>query len=333
MRKITVWRNVSLAAYGAIIFVLAAPPVHGKSVALNMTALPIRYVEPVYRPPSEAQSLILPVTDGCSWNRCTFCEMYTDPQKRFRPRDQEEVLGNIRTCAEQMGAGVERIFLADGDALTLSTRRLVTVLEAIRKDLPSVRRVSSYCLPRNLRKKSVAELRELAELGLSLAYVGAESGDDEVLARVNKGETFETTREALDKLQQAGIKRSVMILNGLGGAALSRQHAANSAALMNAAQPEFLATLVVSFPQGEARFRENFPDFEPLSVLGLMQEMEQLLSQLELKRTVFRSDHASNWLILRGTLNADKPRLLQDLRAAINAPHAAPLRPAWARGL
>ena len=208
MRKRTVWRNVSIAAYGATIFVLAAPPAHGKSVALKMTALPIRYVEPVYRPPSEAQSLILPVTDGCSWNRCTFCEMYTDPQKRFRPRSEEEVLGNIRTCAEQMGAGVERIFLADGDALTLSTRRLVSVLEAIRKDLPSVRRVSSYCLPRNLRKKSVAELRELAELGLSLVYVGAESGDDEVLARVKKGETFETTREALFQAFDSGFNVS-----------------------------------------------------------------------------------------------------------------------------
>jgi radical SAM superfamily enzyme YgiQ (UPF0313 family) len=298
-----------------------------------MTIIPIRYVEPVYRPPSEAQSLILPVTDGCSWNKCTFCEMYTAPQKRFRPRDEEEVLENIRRCGEQLGGGVERIFLADGDALTLSTRRLVTILEAIRRDLPNVRRVSSYCLPRNLRKKSAAELRELAELGLSLVYVGAESGDDEVLARVNKGETFATTRESLDKLQEAGIKRSVMILNGLGGQALSRQHAINSAALMNAVQPEFLATLVVSFPQGETRLRENFPDFEPLSVLGLMQEMELLLSELELKRTIFRSDHASNWLILKGRLGADKPRLLQELRAAIAAPEEAPLRPAWARGL
>jgi radical SAM superfamily enzyme YgiQ (UPF0313 family) len=298
-----------------------------------MTIIPIRYVEPVYRPPSEAQSLILPVTDGCSWNKCTFCEMYTAPQKRFRPRDEEEVLENIRRCGEQLGGGVERIFLADGDALTLSTRRLVTILEAIRRDLPNVRRVSSYCLPRNLRKKSAAELRELAELGLSLVYVGAESGDDEVLARVNKGETFATTRESLDKLQEAGIKRSVMILNGLGGQALSRQHSINSAALMNAVQPEFLATLVVSFPQGETRLRENFPDFEPLSVLGLMQEMELLLSELELKRTIFRSDHASNWLILKGTLGADKPRLLQELRAAIAAPEEAPLRPAWARGL
>lgn len=298
-----------------------------------MTIAPIRYVEPVFRPPSEADSLILPVTDGCSWNRCTFCEMYTAPQKRFRPRDETETLESIRRCGERFGEGVKRIFLADGDAMTLSTRRLATILEAIRRDLPGARRVSSYCLPRNVRKKSVEELRELRELGLSLVYVGAESGDDETLARVNKGETFETSREALEKLREAGIKRSVMILNGLGGAALSRRHALNSAALMNAAQPEFLATLVVSFPMGDARFRENFPEWEPLDVLGLMREMELFISALELKRTVFRSDHASNWLILKGTLGADKPRLLQELRAAIAAPEAAPLRPPWARGL
>ena len=298
-----------------------------------MTADPIRYIAPVYRPPSEAESLILPVTNGCSGNRCTFCEMYTAPQKQFRPRDEAEVLESIRRCGEEFGGEARRVFLADGDAMTLSTRRLVTVLEAIRRELPGVRRISSYCLPRNLRKKSVEELKELAALGLSMVYVGAESGDDEVLARVNKGETFETTREALEKLGGAGIKRSVMILNGLGGLQLSQQHALNSAALMNAAQPEYLATLVVSFPQGEERLRANFPDWEPLSVVGLLQEMETFVSALELKRTVFRSDHASNWLILKGTLGADKPRLLQELRAAIAAPEAAPLRPAWARGL
>ncbi|MEK4033027.1 radical SAM protein [Methylocystis sp. IM3] len=292
---------------------------------------PIRYVEPVYRPPSEADSLILPVTDGCSWNKCTFCEMYS--QKRFRPRSEEETLESLRRYGERFGDGVKRVFLADGDALSLSTRRLATVLEAIRRELPGVRRVSSYCLPRNLRKKSVAELEDLKALGLSLVYVGAESGDDEVLARVEKGETFETARESLDKLREAGIKRSVMILNGLGGKALSRQHALNSAALMNATQPEFLATLVISFPLGEARFRANFPDWEPLSVTELMQEMEIFLSALELKRTVFRSDHASNWLILKGTLGADKARLLDELRFAIAAPERAPLRPAWARGL
>lgn len=298
-----------------------------------MTDAPIRYVEPVFRPPSEAESLILPVTDGCSWNRCSFCEMYTAPQKRFRPRDEAEVVESIKRCGALYGASVARVFLADGDAMTLSTRRLAAILEAIRRELPGVRRVSSYCLPRNVSRKSVAELRDLAALGLSLVYVGAESGDDEVLAKVEKGETFASTREALEKLGEAGIKRSVMILNGLGGAALSRGHAENSAALINAAQPEFLATLVVSFPKGEARFRADFPDFAPLDVPGLLREMEIFLSRLELRRTVFRSDHASNWLVLRGTLGADKPRLLEQLRAAIAAPEAAPLRPAWARGL
>jgi radical SAM superfamily enzyme YgiQ (UPF0313 family) len=298
-----------------------------------MTDAPIRYVEPVFRPPSEAESLILPVTDGCSWNRCSFCEMYTAPQKRFRPRDEAEVMESIKRSGEIYGASVARVFLADGDAMTLSTRRLAAILEAIRRELPGVRRVSSYCLPRNVSRKSVAELRDLAALGLSLVYVGAESGDDDVLARVQKGETFTSTRDALGKLGEAGIKRSVMILNGLGGAALSEAHAENSAALVNAAQPEFLATLVVSFPKGEARFRADFPDFAPLDVPGLLREMERFLSRLELKRTVFRSDHASNWLVLRGTLGADKPRLLEQLRAAIAAPEDAPLRPAWARGL
>jgi radical SAM superfamily enzyme YgiQ (UPF0313 family) len=294
---------------------------------------PVRYVPPVYRPPSEAESLILPLTDGCSWNRCTFCDMYTDPQKRFRPRAETEVLDTIRRCGEAYGGDVRRIFLADGDAMTLSTRRLVAILEAIRRELPAVRRISSYCLPRNVRNKSAAELAELAALGLSMVYVGAESGDDEVLARVNKGETFASTRDALVKLAEASIKRSVMILNGLGGEALSRQHALGSAALMNAAQPEFLATLVVSFPKGEDRLRAGFPGWRPLGVVALMQEMQQLIGALELKRTVFRSDHASNWLVLKGTLGADKSRLLDELAAAIAAPEAARLRPAWARGL
>jgi radical SAM superfamily enzyme YgiQ (UPF0313 family) len=295
--------------------------------------IPIRYVEPVYRPPSEAESLILPVTDGCSWNHCTFCEMYTAPQKAFRARGEEEVLESIRLTGQRYGDEIRRVFLADGDALVLPTRRLLAILEAIRTHMPAVRRISSYCLPRNLRKKSQAEIDDLAEAGLKMVYVGAESGDDQVLAAVNKGETFESTREALDKLGAAGITRSVMILNGLGGQALSIQHAENSARLANVTQPEYLATLVVSFPLGEARFRAGFPGWEPLDQHELFVEMERFLSALDLKRTVFRSDHASNWLVLKGTLGADKERLLQQVRQAIAAPEAARLRPAWARGL
>lgn len=296
-----------------------------------MTDFPIAYIEPVFRPPSEAHSLILPVTNGCSWNNCSFCEMYTAVQKKFRARDEGEVLDEIRRAGEQLI--VQRVFLADGDALVLPTRRLLNILDAIRRYMPAVERVSSYCLPRNLRRKSVEELKELADAGLKLAYVGAESGDDEVLARVNKGETFDSTLDALDKLGRAGISRSVMILNGLGGRALSQQHADNSARLMNAAQPEFLSTLVVSFPQGEARFRQAFADYLPLSQQELFAEIERLLQGLELRDTVFRSDHASNYLVLKGTLGADKPDLLAQVRQAIELPQRAGLRQEWQRGL
>lgn len=290
-------------------------------------SFPVRYVDPVFRPPSEADSLILPVTDGCSWNKCTFCEMYTAPQKKFRARDETETMETLHRCSERFGSEIRRVFLADGDALVLPTRRLLDILAAIREHLPAVRRVSSYCLPRNLRRKSAHEMRDLAAAGLSMAYVGAESGDDAVLKKVSKGETFASTCEALDKLQEAGIKRSVMILNGLGGKTLSIQHATNSARLANATQPEYLATLVASFPQGVERFRAGFPEWQACDQSELFVEMENFISTLELKRTVFRSDHASNRLVLKGTLGAEKNRLLSEIREAIAAPANARLRP------
>ncbi len=277
--------------------------------------------------------MILPVTNGCSWNKCTYCEMYTAPQKKFGSRDEQETLDTIRRCGEQFSDQVQRVFLGDGDAMVLSTRRLITLLAAIKEHLPKVRRISSYCLARNLRHKSVPELLELRAAGLTLVYLGAESGDDEVLQKVNKGESFQTTSEALDQLGAAGITRSVMLLNGLGGRLHSMQHAQNSARLVNLAQPEFLATLVVSFPQGEGRFRQNYPQWEPLNQQELFFEMEQFLQALELKRTVFRSDHASNSLVLKGVLGAEKERILLQVRNAIDCPESVGLRPDWQRGL
>ena len=259
--------------------------------------------------------------------------MYTAPQKKFAVRDEQETLESIRRVGEQYADQVQRVFLGDGDAMALSTRRLMTLLQAVKVNLPRTRRISSYFLPRNVRNKTVAELQELRHAGLSLAYIGAESGDDVVLQKVNKGETFETTRDALDKLGQAGISRSVMLLNGLGGRLHSMQHALNSARLANLTQPEFLATLVVSFPQGEERFSNDYPEWEPLNQQELFAEMEHLLQGLELKRTVFRSDHASNWLVLKGVLGAEKNRLLQEVQSAIHRPDSARLRPEWQRGL
>ncbi|WBU39435.1 MULTISPECIES: radical SAM protein [Marinobacter] len=298
-----------------------------------MYSFPIEYVEPVFRPPSEAKSLILPVTNGCSWNQCTFCEMYTQPQKKFRARKPDDIRRDIARAAEAFES-VPRVFLADGDAMVLPTRRLLEILADLKQAFPGLRRVSSYCLPRNLARKSLEELVELREAGLGILYVGMESGDDEVLRRINKGETWESTRSALEKIKQAGLTSSVMVLNGLGGEVLSRQHAINTATLCNETQPDYLSTLVVSFPQGEERFRAGFgDDFVPLSQQGLFEEIRVFLEHLELDSTIFRSDHASNYLVLKGNLGRDKQRLLGEVDLAIRDPGAAPLRAEWMRGL
>jgi radical SAM superfamily enzyme YgiQ (UPF0313 family) len=298
---------------------------------------PLNYIEPVFRPPSEWKSLILQVTNGCSWNKCTFCDMYTSENKKFRPKKVDVIEQEIIKIANS-GIATRRVFLADGDAMMLPFNRLKEILELIKLHLPQVSRVSSYCLPRNLGNKTVEQLAELNSLGLKLMYIGCESGDDEVLALIEKGETYQSSLIALNKIKQAGMKSSVMILNGLGGPELSRQHAINSAKLMNEAQPNYLSTLVVSFPLGEQRFAENFSQkslqpFRQLTQHELFTEMEVLLSELELERTIFRSDHASNYLVLKGILGNDKAALLAQVRHALQQPEDANLRQEWQRGL
>jgi radical SAM superfamily enzyme YgiQ (UPF0313 family) len=277
---------------------------------------PVQYIEPVFRPPSEANSLIIQVTNGCSWNRCTYCEMYTAPQKKFRPRPESEVLDEIRSCAET-GLQPRRVFLADGDALVLSMRRLRTILNAIKNHLPSVSRVSSYCLPSNLKNKSIDDLIELEALGVKLIYVGAESGDDSVLAHIDKGETFETTAAALIKAHQAGIKSSVMVINGIGGKRYTERHALESARLVNEVQPHYLATLVLTFYTDEKKVIEGYDsDFEELNSAELCREMEVFIGATDLNKTIFRSDHISNHLILKGVLGKDKARMMTQIQKA-----------------
>lgn len=283
---------------------------------------PVHYIEPLFRPPSEADSLILQVTNGCSWNQCSFCEMYTQPQKKFKPRPEAEVLAEIQRCGESL-QGVRRIFLADGDAMVLSFRRLEAILQAIRTHLPNVSRISSYCLPQNLANKTPEQLQTLRELGLSLVYIGAETGDDTVLQKVQKSETFASTRDAILKLKAAGIKTSVMIINGLGGKQYSEQHALASAELINATQPEYLATLALFFRYGERRFIETFgEDYMPCSTLDLFTEMQTFIQHLELKQTIFRSDHISNNLVLKGVLGKDKVKLLAQIQQAVAYAHS-----------
>ncbi len=292
---------------------------------------PITYIEPLFRPPSEARSLIFQITNGCSWNKCTYCDMYTMPQKKFSVKPEEAVLREIEWAGKNV-RGVRRVFLADGDAISLSNRRLLTVLNAIREHLPEVSRVSSYCSPNNVTRKSVEDLKALHEAGLDLVYVGAESGDDFVLKCINKGETHDGTVGALNKLGDAGIKRSVMIINGVGGKRFSEQHALHSALLINKTQPEYLASLVINHPQGMDRFQAGFDgQYEMMNQHERFIELRQMIGALELKSTIYRSDHASNQLVLKGVLGKDKEKLLAQIDLAIEAPEQARLRPVWIR--
>lgn len=295
---------------------------------------PITYIEPLFRPPSEARSLIFQVTNGCSWNKCSYCDMYTQPQKKFSLKPEAAVETEIAWAGQHL-RGTRRVFLADGDAMSLSTRRLLRILELIRQHLPEVSRISSYCSSFNLHNKSVDDLRQLREAGLRLIYMGAESGDDFVLNSIQKGDTHAGTVDALNRLRDAGIQRSVMIINGVGGRHYSEQHALNSARLANATQPEFLSSLVINHPHGEDRFRAGYTEhggcYEKLSQHELFTELRTFVSALTLEQTIFRSDHASNQLVLKGTLGKDKDALLAQIDTAIAAPAQAHLRPVWIR--
>jgi radical SAM superfamily enzyme YgiQ (UPF0313 family) len=263
--------------------------------------------------------------------------MYSAENKKFKPKKIDLIEQEILSIA-QSGLPVGRVFLADGDAMMLPFKRLKEILLLIKEHLPNVTRVSSYCLPRNLTNKTVEQLSELQELGLKLMYVGCESGDDEVLELIEKGETYQSSLVALKKIKESGMKSSVMILNGLGGPELSKQHAINSARLMNEAQPDFLSTLVVSFPLGKERFAKNFikrkrQPFRLLHQQELFNEMKLLLSELELDKTIFRSDHASNYLVLKGVLGKDKEKLVNTVQMALEQSKNIPIRQEWERGL
>ena len=291
----------------------------------------IAYDEPLFRPPSEAGSLIFQVTLGCSWNRCAFCEMYTS--KSFRTKKEEDVFTEINAM-QVYGTDIRKVFLADGNAFVLSFKRLSRILDRLNETFPKLRRISAYALPKDILSKTDEELRLLADKGLKLLYVGIETGDEELLQLINKGETYESTSQALIRARRAGIKLSVMILNGLGGRKYSEQHAINSARIVNEIQPEYLSTLVLSFPYGVAHFKKRFGgDFEELTKMELILEMGNFLSGLELESTVFRSDHASNYLVLKGILNHDKDKLLKRIAKVLEDPDHSKLRPEWLRGL
>lgn len=290
-----------------------------------MSHFPIQYNEPLFRPPSEARSLILQITLGCSWNKCSFCEMYTS--KHFKARKEAAIFKDIDAFLPY-NTQIRRVFLADGDPLVLSTDRLLRILAKLKNTFPKLTRISTYASPSNLARKSAIELKELYEAGLTLLYVGIESGDSQVLECIQKGETFQTTIDGLNKSKAAGMNSSVMLINGVGGKELTQQHAINSAKVLNETQPKYASTLVLTAHKGMEHFQDRYQgNFIELTQQELFSEMQTFMQHLELKETIFRSDHASNNLILKGILGRDKQAFLDKIDVAIRNPENAGLRP------
>ena len=290
----------------------------------------MRYEGMVYRPPSEAYSLIVQATIGCSNNSCKFCEMYKD--KKFRVRKLEDVLEDFN-IARRTYRYIERVFLADGDALVRKTDELLRILEYIRVTIPECKRVTSYASPQSILKtKTHDELVRLKTAGLEMVYVGLESGSDKVLGMMGKGVTPAQIVEACQKVKAAGIKVSVTAISGLGGRAMLEEHAVKTAEAFSQMKPEYigLLTLMVCHDTPlEDWVRTG--EFQLLQPFEVMQETKLFLENIDSEGSVFRMNHASNYLSLKGTLNGDTPRMLREVEQAMEGTRR--MRSEYMRGL
>ena len=286
-------------------------------------------IEPVIRPPSEADSFLLQVTLGCSADHCSFCGAYKT--KPFRVKDTEEVFSDIERYARRY-PGTRRIFLMDGDALALSNSKLVPILEKLGQAFPDLSRVSAYANGSNITRKTDAEIAELYHHKLTLIYMGLESGSQNILDRCNKTSSAEEMIAAVRRAEQAGIRSSVIVLLGLGGKKNSAEHVRETITALNRMQPRYLSFLSLMVIPGTPLAKEvRQGEFTELDAAELLKEAYEMIRGLELKRTVFRSNHASNYLALEGTFPKDKPALLKSLKAALDG--ETRLRPDFVRGL
>lgn len=289
----------------------------------------MRYDEPLFRPPSEAESFILQATLGCSWNACIYCAMYR--AKAFQVRPLADVLRDIER-ARPWAEDTRHVFVADGDPLAMGLDHWLPILAALRETFPRLRRVSTYATARNLLAKSPEELRQLREAGLSLLYIGPESGDDATLHAIAKGATAAEHVEAARRARAADMELSLIFLLGAGGTARSEVHARASGRLAGAMDPRYLSALTVTLVPGTplARLAEA-GRFELPSVEGLLRELHWFLEEAHPTQAIFRSNHASNYLPIGGRLPRDREALLATLDAALAG--QVPLRPEWMRGL
>lgn len=290
----------------------------------------MRYVEPVYRPPSEAGSYLLQATVGCSWNHCTYCAMYRE--KTYHVRPVGEILEDIAMAGRAYGDAVRKVFVLDGDALAMVLDVWEPVLQALAATFPKLRRVSCYATALNLLEKSPAELERLRALGLKRLYIGPESGDDVTLKRIAKGATAADHVQAAAKARAAGLKQSVIFLLGAGGVERSVEHATASARLATVMDPDYLSALTLMLvPTTPIQRLAARGEFELPGVDALLNELRILVAEAKPTETIFRSNHASNYLPIGGRLPRDRDAILEQIDAARAG--ARPVRPEWYRGL
>lgn len=293
--------------------------------------MPLNYHMPLFRPPSEGDNLIIQVTLGCSFNRCSFCSMYRS--KSYSQRPLADVLADIQQAARSQ-PNARRVFLADGDALSLPGDQLVAILEALHAALPKLSRVSCYATPANLLQKSANELSMLKERGLNLLYLGIESGSNLILKKITKGASQRGIAEAMRKSDEAGVKVSATVILGLGGRSHWQEHIDGTITLLNSAPLTYLSTLQLHLEADiVAEFESKFGEpFEMQDDHAILLEQQRLISGINPPRPlIFRSNHASNALALAGNLPRERDKLLVQLEAALAGEQ--PLRPRFLRGM
>ena len=290
----------------------------------------MRYEGKLYRPPSEAESYILQATIGCSWNRCTYCDMYRD--KAFRVRELSEILADIALAARRIGPEVEKVFVADGDALIMDLDHWEPILLACREAFPRLRQVSCYAMATNVLAKKAAELERLRELGLSLLYIGPETGDGPTFKRIAKGQGYEEHVEAAKSAKAAGMRQSVIFLLGAAGIERSEQHASASAKLATAMDPEYLAALTLTVVPGTPIAKlESSGRFALPMIDGLLAELRTFVAEAAPTNALFRTNHASNYLPIGGRLPRDRAAIVEVIDRALSGD--IPLRSESRRGL
>lgn len=269
----------------------------------------MQYEGTVYRPPSEAHSLIVQITVGCAHNTCTFCTMYKD--KKFRIRSKDAVMADFEEAAMLYGPHIRRIFLADGDALIVKTADLLDILHFIKGKFPNLERVTAYGTAQDILYKTKDELRLLKAAGLDMVYMGIESGDPQVLADIHKGVTREQLSEAGRKLAECGILCSATLISGLGGRQRLKEHAVASASLISEIKPAYVGFLTLMIDREAPIYpRIESGELALLDPRDVVEEMRLFLENVDSEGTVFRANHASNYVILKGTLNRDIPAMM-----------------------